>query len=267
MEIRNTDLKGRGLFASRNYREKEIIYVEYSNIYMGEQWKANEVDLTNLEGLILKQYKYINREDDFFNDYADEITSYNIEGETVRERFEKNSFNVGFGYITTGKVLFDDASLFNHSCAPNCQYIVFPTKIQVYALRPIEAGEELTILYQEVNFDCLCDKCLYGKDDRSYFEWSLKYSHELTNFPKIFASMPIEKDKKALVRFIAFSCKEDDLTMKLYKSIFIFILRISCGISYNLREMINLDSYTRDYILLLVNLFDYDERPFITYFS
>jgi uncharacterized protein len=35
----------------------------------------------------------------------------------------------------------------NHSCAPNCFLRVFNRRVEVYALRPIREGEELTVDY------------------------------------------------------------------------------------------------------------------------
>lgn len=35
----------------------------------------------------------------------------------------------------------------NHRCAPNCYLRVFNRRVEVYALRPIRAGEELTVDY------------------------------------------------------------------------------------------------------------------------
>lgn len=55
----------------------------------------------------------------------------------------------------------------NHSCAPNCVV----QGIHVFAARDIEAGEELTINYQHINFgvkplrfDCVCGQPLCKGD-------------------------------------------------------------------------------------------------------
>merc|ERR1719383_1297051 len=78
--------------------------------------------------------------------------------------------------------LFPNLSIFNHSCDPNCQVEFAQNQTGFYgsvrALRPIKAGEPLTISYfgnqnldpvtekrrdsirQERHFTCFCSRCV-----------------------------------------------------------------------------------------------------------
>mmetsp|Transcript_20709 Transcript_20709/g.52431 ORF Transcript_20709/g.52431 Transcript_20709/m.52431 type:complete len:449 (-) Transcript_20709:13-1359(-) len=47
----------------------------------------------------------------------------------------------------TGRGIFPTASLFNHSCRPNCCIVVHGRRISVRVISPIRKGEELTVTY------------------------------------------------------------------------------------------------------------------------
>lgn len=83
---------------------------------------------------------------------------------------------LGFG-------LYIPISMYNHSCTPNAAYINFGNKIQLRALRPIAANEEIFIDYIPIDrpsnerqlifrndwfFKCNCDKCDADNEDINY---------------------------------------------------------------------------------------------------
>ena len=56
------------------------------------------------------------------------------------------------------------ARYINHSCRPNAEGLTTGSRIWVWALRDIEAGEELTLNYGKEYLDahirrCMCEKC------------------------------------------------------------------------------------------------------------
>jgi hypothetical protein len=78
--------------------------------------------------------------------------------------------------LCIGRGLFPTASYFNHSCEPNCQVLQFQNEMRIECVRPVRAGEELTISYisglnmsrknrqsllkMDYFFDCKCEKCV-----------------------------------------------------------------------------------------------------------
>jgi len=52
----------------------------------------------------------------------------------------------------------------NHSCQPNCGLLISPGSLELYALRHIERGEEITVDYAtfELKIDFMPDNCLCG---------------------------------------------------------------------------------------------------------
>jgi uncharacterized protein len=65
-----------------------------------------------------------------------------------------------------GNIPANTARFANHSCAPNCEVAVHRRRIYLFALRTIEAGEELSYDYGEEYFRihlagrCRCAKCV-----------------------------------------------------------------------------------------------------------
>jgi len=56
-------------------------------------------------------------------------------------------FSLNSRYCIDGSRRGNDARFFNHSCDPNCEACVVGKRIFIYALRDIEAGEELCYDY------------------------------------------------------------------------------------------------------------------------
>ncbi|KAI5824841.1 SET domain-containing protein [Schizophyllum commune Tattone D] len=101
--------------------------------------------------------------------------------QTLFVRFQNNNFAMHSHLSTFGHGIFPLASrLFNHSCVPNAaaRYILRPrepVKMEVVALRPILAGEEICIPYvdpalletrQQIfklsyGFECRCSSCQF----------------------------------------------------------------------------------------------------------
>ncbi|KAK9866825.1 hypothetical protein WJX84_010847 [Apatococcus fuscideae] len=77
-----------------------------------------------------------------------------LEHAEVREDSEARQVLASYRYprhvrteIPVGRVLFLEASLFNHSCQPNCYVHRSSHVATVVALEPVQAGQELTISY------------------------------------------------------------------------------------------------------------------------
>eukprot|EP00892_Ulva_mutabilis_P012408 jgi/Ulvmu1/953/UM102_0036.1 len=88
-----------------------------------------------------------------------------------------NSFNIYNGSLTrtVGHGLYAAAAFINHSCDPNCAISFHGSQLQIHAVRPIPAGEALSISYvdllsppfarqttllQTYNFLCSCPRCV-----------------------------------------------------------------------------------------------------------
>ncbi|CAF9930485.1 MAG: hypothetical protein ALECFALPRED_004611 [Alectoria fallacina] len=103
--------------------------------------------------------------------------------EVIRElycRIKLNHMtNIRMESETTGITLDPLAAIINHSCDPNAFCFFEGTKIRVRSLRPIVAGEEITISYTDDTlardtrrgyltrwfFDCACEKCAKNASD------------------------------------------------------------------------------------------------------
>jgi len=59
-------------------------------------------------------------------------------------------FRLNDEFDLDGSVEWNPARLINHSCTPNCDAVLQDGQVWLLALRPIEAGEELTFNY---NYD------------------------------------------------------------------------------------------------------------------
>lgn len=88
---------------------------------------------------------------------------------TEEEYAHSNSrylFDVGRGKVIDGSPRWNRARYINHSCVPNCEVERYKGRIFIYALRNIEAGEELAYNYGEEYFNdligdkCRCPKCM-----------------------------------------------------------------------------------------------------------
>src|ERR1700744_5580178 len=111
IEVRNSVVHGRGVFATRAIKKGERI-IEY----LGERVSHKEAD---------RRYE--------LKDENDSHTFlFIVDSKTV--------IDAG----TSG----NDARFFNHSCDPNCESVVEKRRVFIEALRAIEAGEEMTYDYQ-----------------------------------------------------------------------------------------------------------------------
>lgn len=98
------------------------------------------------------------------------------EGQAISERSarrrlqsDKHHFVCYVGAVN-GKDVYVDASVggnptafINHSCGPNAYFRTFRGRIGVYALKPIQPGDEITINYEftwkEFQCDCGASSC------------------------------------------------------------------------------------------------------------
>jgi len=111
IEVRESRIQGRGVFALRRIRKGQRI-IEYA----GERITPEEVD---------------RRYDDL-----------------AMDRHHTFLFEVDENTIIDGAVGGSAASYINHSCDPNCEAVDVDGRIFIYAARNIQPGVELTYDYQ-----------------------------------------------------------------------------------------------------------------------
>jgi uncharacterized protein len=111
IEVRGSNVHGRGVFATRRIEKGERI-IEY----LGERVSHDEAD---------RRYET-----------KDENDSHTF------------LFIVDSKTVIDAGVDGNDARFFNHSCDPNCESVVEKKRVYIEALRPIELGEEMTYDYQ-----------------------------------------------------------------------------------------------------------------------
>lgn len=69
--------------------------------------------------------------------------------------------------VGTQGIFVGTARFLNHDCKPNCEFsLVSRQQVKVKALKEIEIGQELTVLYDKnyfglLNKDCLCESCSF----------------------------------------------------------------------------------------------------------
>lgn len=110
VEVRASAIQGRGLFARRAIAAGTPV-IEY----MGEVISAAEGD---------RRYD-----------------------ESRMARHETYLFALSDGRCIDGNSQGNDARFANHSCDPNCEAVEVDGRIWIEAIRPIDAGEELTYDY------------------------------------------------------------------------------------------------------------------------
>jgi SET domain-containing protein len=105
-------------------------------------------------------------------------------GPKISKAKGRGEINSGNAYIFTldedydidGSVAWNPARFLNHSCAPNCESDIGRGRIWIYALRRINAGEELTYNYglglggfEERPCNCGARACVGFMVDERYF--------------------------------------------------------------------------------------------------
>ena len=130
-EVRNSEIHGRGVYATRDIKKEEKI-IEYVGELIDKEESTRRANLQ-------------------------------------AERAEKHGdaavyiFTIDDEYDLDGNLPWNTARLINHSCEPNCEAWIDETRIHIHALRNIKKGEELSFDY---GFDvdtwedhpCLCGK-------------------------------------------------------------------------------------------------------------
>src|SRR6185437_14087326 len=111
IEVRGSNVHGRGVFATRRIEKGERI-IEY----LGDRVSHEEADR-----------RYESKEENDSHTFL-----FIVDSKTV---------------IDAG-VNGNDARFFNHSCNPNCESVVEKRRVFIEALRSIEPGEEMTYDYQ-----------------------------------------------------------------------------------------------------------------------
>jgi len=111
LEVRKSDIQGRGAFALRPIRKGQRI-IEYT----GERISNEEADARYDESKMKRHHTFL--------------------------------FSVTPSIVVDGAVDGSDAIYINHSCAPNCEAVIENRRIYIEALRAIQPGEELGYDYQ-----------------------------------------------------------------------------------------------------------------------
>ena len=88
-----------------------------------------------------------------------------ITNEEADRRGGKYLFELDEKRSIDGKTRSNIARYINHSCRPNAEGLTTGSRIWIWALRDIKAGEELTLNYGKEYLDahikrCLCEKCV-----------------------------------------------------------------------------------------------------------
>ncbi len=110
VEVRDSQIHGRGVFAKRRIAKGEFI-MQYGGRIIPEE-EADELygDGKEPNGIVLL-------------------------------------FTLENGFVIDGAVAGNDARFINHSCEPNCETYQDGDQIEIHAIREIAAGEELTYDY------------------------------------------------------------------------------------------------------------------------
>jgi len=98
-------------------------------------------------------------------DFVIEYIGKKEKNKDVEFNTTKYLFEIDDKYTIDGSPRFNIARYINHSCDPNCEVEIEKGHINIYALRKIEPGEEITYDYGEEYFDefikpfgCKCPK-------------------------------------------------------------------------------------------------------------
>ncbi|HBP01381.1 MAG: SET domain-containing protein [Candidatus Moranbacteria bacterium GW2011_GWE1_49_15] len=99
-------------------------------------------------------------------DFVIEYTGEKITHAQANERRGKYLFTLNSRYVIDGRGRKNLARYINHSCEPNCEVIIEGSEINVYAVRSVKPGEELTYDYGQEYFKeyieprgCRCAHC------------------------------------------------------------------------------------------------------------
>ena len=190
--------KGYGLVATRDIQESELIIAEEPLLKVKLSPEGDLVgkfctDKREFISPALIQVLNELADKDLFKFYSlsDSCSAVLAQDPDLKSGFKTNygiiktnSFSMDFNnqtYLT----LFPTISRLNHSCQPNCNHYWSGTVFKVRAMKPVKAGEELTIsymsplqradfhsresrrkiLHEEFGFDCNCDLCHSNQDD------------------------------------------------------------------------------------------------------
>ena len=165
--IRESPGKGRGLFATRNIKEGQLILEEYPLLTISDGKSLHEftaIYYPNIEedtkAKILKLHDPAENLKNLDNDIVEKLASKTDESSKIYRIFIGNSFPIcgEEWYDTTEFGLYNNISLINHACVPNAtkSWVMGDFKRQqVKAMKTIEKDEEILVNYQcgsEVDF-------------------------------------------------------------------------------------------------------------------
>lgn len=105
-------------------------------------------------------------------DFVIEYTGKKCLNKDIEFHPGKYLFEIDDKYTIDGFDRSNLARYINHSCKPNCEVEIENGKINIYALKNINVGDELTYDYGKEYFDefikpigCKCEKCINKKDN------------------------------------------------------------------------------------------------------
>jgi SET domain-containing protein len=115
IEVKSSPIHGKGLFAKKNIRTNTKI-IEY----VGE---------------IITKKQGDKRAEKQYNSAKESKTGFVY------------VFELNKSYDLDGNVPYNIARFINHSCTPNCKYIVKHKRVWIISIKPIKKGEEITYDY------------------------------------------------------------------------------------------------------------------------
>lgn len=103
-------------------------------------------------------------------DFVIEYVGIKYPNVEVEENTTKYLFELNNRYTIDGSPRWNIARYINHSCRPNCEVDIVRGHINIYAIKSIKSGDEITYDYGKEYFDefikpygCKCEKCLTRK--------------------------------------------------------------------------------------------------------
>jgi len=117
IEVKNSGIHNNGVFATRNIHKGEII-----TEYLGRL--INKEESEKIQNEMIAKYK---------NDSGNNAATY--------------IFIISPEEDLDGDIPENDARYINHSCNPNCEYMIDGKRVFIRTIREIKEGEEITYNY------------------------------------------------------------------------------------------------------------------------
>lgn len=145
-----------------------VLYAQNNNIFKQPERRLNAY--YSLNQLLLKQQQQNNSNKNIVHKIDDlKLNELNIT--TEKQQQQQRPYKPS---IEIGRVMYLSASMFNHSCQPNCSIIHYNNQLHIFTVCEIKKNNELTISYIDINvnattrqqkllnlynFTCNCVRC------------------------------------------------------------------------------------------------------------